>query len=90
MSQPDGRLAPFRNFFADLVTAGANVTDPRVQAAFATTPREQFLGPGPWRVFTPRGYIQTPSDDPVFSTRTLPSRSTKPNPSTTASPSSTR
>jgi protein-L-isoaspartate(D-aspartate) O-methyltransferase len=66
MSQPDGRLAPFRNFFADLVTAGANVTDPRVQAAFATTPREQFLGPGPWRVFTPRGYIQTPSDDPVF------------------------
>jgi hypothetical protein len=30
------------------------------------TPREHYLGPGPWKVFTLRGYIQTPSDDAAF------------------------
>lgn len=38
----------------------------RLAAAFAATPRERFVGPGPWRVFTAAGYIETPSDDPAF------------------------
>src|SRR4051794_9223311 len=42
----------------------------RVEAAFATVKREDFLGPGPWpvlrwRVPTPH-YTMTPSADPVY------------------------
>lgn len=62
----DQRLPLFRAFFATLVTSNAGVSDQRIQAAFASTPREKFLGSGPWRVLTPLGYIQTPSDDPAF------------------------
>lgn len=40
--------------------------DGRLAAAFASTPREQFLGHGPWRIFVGRGYVETPSDDPAF------------------------
>lgn len=62
------RLEAHRKFFADLVTAAAGVPreDSRLAAAFASTPRERFVGNGPWRVFTPLGYIDTPSDDPAF------------------------
>jgi protein-L-isoaspartate(D-aspartate) O-methyltransferase len=38
----------------------------KVTAAFAATPREQFVGPEPWKTFTQSGYLQTPSDDPAF------------------------
>ena len=57
----------FRNFFASLITA--NVAGPGKEAlkeAFASTPREEFLGEGPWKVFSPAGYIETPSRDPAF------------------------
>jgi protein-L-isoaspartate(D-aspartate) O-methyltransferase len=37
-------------------------THEKLIEAFATIPREQFLGPGPWQVFTRSGYIETPSD----------------------------
>jgi len=44
------------------------VTDPRVEAAFAAVRREAYLGPGPWPIWYPfrRGYVATPSDDPVY------------------------
>jgi protein-L-isoaspartate(D-aspartate) O-methyltransferase len=32
--------------------------------AFASVPREDFLGPGPWQVFVGSGYLATVSDDP--------------------------
>ena len=38
----------------------------RLIEAFATVPRERFVGPGPWKVITASGYIDTPSDDPAF------------------------
>jgi protein-L-isoaspartate(D-aspartate) O-methyltransferase len=62
------RIAAHRLFFSELVTAGALVPTPdrRVTAAFAATPRENFVGPGPWRVFTGAGQVTTPSDDPAF------------------------
>jgi protein-L-isoaspartate(D-aspartate) O-methyltransferase len=62
------RLEVHRSFFAKLITASAGVprNDGRLAAAFASTPREQFLGPGPWKVFAGGGYIETPSDDPAF------------------------
>jgi protein-L-isoaspartate(D-aspartate) O-methyltransferase len=62
------RLEAHRLFFARLVTASAGVpaTEERLIAAFASTPRERFVGAGPWQVFTRMGYIQTPGDDPAL------------------------
>jgi protein-L-isoaspartate(D-aspartate) O-methyltransferase len=61
------RMEACRRFFANLVTANAGVGgDSELVAAFASTPREQFVGTAPWRVFTSAGYIETPSDDPAF------------------------
>ncbi|HEX3556810.1 MAG TPA: protein-L-isoaspartate(D-aspartate) O-methyltransferase [Thermoanaerobaculia bacterium] len=63
------RLEAHRSFFANLVTASAGLRGPgisRLVAAFASTPRERFVGPGPWKVFTAVGYIETPADDPAF------------------------
>jgi protein-L-isoaspartate(D-aspartate) O-methyltransferase len=61
-------LLDHRTFFAELITANVGVTarDGTLVAAFSATPRERFVGPGPWKVFTPVGYIQTPSDDPAL------------------------
>jgi protein-L-isoaspartate(D-aspartate) O-methyltransferase len=63
-----GRLEDHRSFFARLITASVGIPGGggRLAAAFAATPRERFVGPGPWRVFTAAGYIDTPSDDPAF------------------------
>ena len=60
------RLEAHRIFFANLITTTAGVPNGRLTAAFAATPRERFLGPGPWKVFTAGGYITTPTDDPAF------------------------
>jgi protein-L-isoaspartate(D-aspartate) O-methyltransferase len=62
------RLEAHRAFFANLVTASVGIPgrDSRLTIAFASTPRERFVGNGPWRVFTAAGYIETPSDDPAF------------------------
>ncbi|HEX5233855.1 MAG TPA: rRNA adenine N-6-methyltransferase family protein [Silvibacterium sp.] len=59
-------LEAHQRFFADLITMSAGVTDTRITSAFAKVPREHYLGPGPWKVFTGRGFVQTPSDDPAF------------------------
>src|SRR5271156_894998 len=61
------RIEASRRFFARLVTAHARVSpESERAAAFASTPREQFVGKPPWRVFTSSGYLETPSDDPAF------------------------
>lgn len=69
------RIAKLRAFFARYVAHVGAVRDPRVEAAFASVPREPFAGPGPWfiRVASPwrqggerSGYIETPDADPVF------------------------
>ena len=60
------RLEAHRLFFAQLITARGGLSNERLISAFADTPRERFLGPGPWKVFTGAGYITTPSDDPAF------------------------
>jgi len=60
------RLEAHRTFFASLITASAGVPSGRLAAAFAATPRERFLGPGPWKIFTGGGYITTPTSDPAF------------------------
>jgi len=62
------RLEAHRSFFSRLITATVGVPGGkgRLADAFAATPRERFVGPGPWRVFTAGGYISTPSDDPAI------------------------
>jgi protein-L-isoaspartate(D-aspartate) O-methyltransferase len=59
-------LEAHRAFFADLITFSVGVSKSRLTSAFEATPREHYLGPGPWKVFVGRGYISTPSDDPAF------------------------
>src|SRR6185295_14626193 len=52
---------------AKQVLAAAGVNDARLAQAFATIPREDFVGPGPWLVIRwPRNYVPTPDADPVY------------------------
>jgi protein-L-isoaspartate(D-aspartate) O-methyltransferase len=62
------RIEDLRFFYASLITANAGVprSDSALREAFATIPRERFLGEGPWKVVTLEGYIETPSADPAF------------------------
>ena len=41
------------------------VSDPRVEAAFAATPREDFAGPPPWRIGSGGLFGRTTVDDPA-------------------------
>jgi protein-L-isoaspartate(D-aspartate) O-methyltransferase len=56
-----------RRAFAKQIMAAAGADHASVEAGFATVRREEFLGPGPWRILRwGRGYVQTPSDDPAY------------------------
>ena len=60
------RIEAHRLFFANLITAQAGIPPgSELAAALASTPREQFVGPPPWRVFTRSGYVETMTDDPA-------------------------
>jgi hypothetical protein len=56
-----------RRWFAEELRFAANLRSPAVVRAFATVPRERFVGPGPWRIRSrmSRGeYWTTESADP--------------------------
>lgn len=55
-----------RRFYATWITAAAGVPKSSLTDAFTLTPRERFLGPGPWSIVTSHGYVDTPSADPSF------------------------
>lgn len=60
-------LAIIRRAYAKNIMATVQLDNPRLLAAFADVPREDFLGPGPWVI--PRwvgGNVPTPSDDPTY------------------------
>ena len=60
-------LSSQRTFFAHLVVSAAGAAkNERLIAAFANTPREKYVGPGPWKIFAGGGLLETPSDDPAF------------------------
>jgi protein-L-isoaspartate(D-aspartate) O-methyltransferase len=60
------RIEAHRLFFAKLITANAGVAPgSEIEAALGSTPREQFVGPPPWRIFTRSGYVESP-DDPAL------------------------
>ena len=61
------RLEAHRHFYAELVTTSAGAAkNERLKDAFASTPRERFVGAGPWKVFAGGNYVETPTDDPAF------------------------
>jgi protein-L-isoaspartate(D-aspartate) O-methyltransferase len=60
-------LAEVRRRFAEKIAKQQNVNDPRLIDAFASVPREHFLGPGPWHVLNNTSdYVVTESDDPAL------------------------
>ena len=55
-----------RRAYAKQMLALAGVSnDPRLEDAFASVPREQFVGNPPWKVVNQTGYGLFPSLDPV-------------------------
>lgn len=54
-------LETARSAFAEHITRGLG--DGEVRRAFATVPRERFVGPAPWLRLTDHGYEPLPSDD---------------------------
>lgn len=61
------RIEAHRLFFAKLVAANAGVAPgSELEAALASTPREDFVGPPPWKIFTRSGYVESPADDPAL------------------------
>ena len=62
-----GSLAQVRAWYAEEVRVAGDVDSEAVVRAFATVPREHFLGPGPWRTiprFRRGDYRSTPDADP--------------------------
>jgi len=61
-------LAIVRRAYAKQTLAAARVTNPRIEAAYAAIPREDFLGAGPWQIMRMLGasYVPTPDADPVY------------------------
>ncbi len=56
-------VAKRRQAYAAEITR--RVSDPRIEAAFAALPREDFAGPPPWRTGSGGIFGQTTSDDPA-------------------------
>src|SRR5262249_17896599 len=56
-----------RKLYAEELRFTANVSSRSVIKAFATVPRERFVGPGPWRILSPMrlgDYWTTENADP--------------------------
>ena len=63
-------LEECRRFYAEGIKIAGNISSTALLEAFACVPRENFLGPGPWKIAsigslpaTP-SYIETPDDHP--------------------------
>lgn len=60
-------LDTVRRAYAKQICAAAGINDRRIEEAFATIPREGFLGDGPWPILRwGAGYVPTPTADPVY------------------------
>lgn len=58
-------LAAIRRDFARRMQAIAGVSSPRIEAAYATVPREDFVGKGPWTLLGAAGYRASDDVDPA-------------------------
>jgi protein-L-isoaspartate(D-aspartate) O-methyltransferase len=64
----DTDLAAVRRNFANRIAALAQLKSADLVEALANVPREDFVGPGPWKVMRPpftSGYVETPDADPT-------------------------
>jgi len=64
----DADMATVRRNFANRIAALAQVKSLDLIEALANVPREDFVGPGPWKVMRPPftgGYVETPDADPT-------------------------
>jgi protein-L-isoaspartate(D-aspartate) O-methyltransferase len=59
-------LATIRRAYARQTMFAAGVTSQAIEDAYAAARREDFVGPGPWKVFRFTGYAETPSADPAY------------------------
>jgi protein-L-isoaspartate(D-aspartate) O-methyltransferase len=53
-----------RQFYAEELQFLTQMSSSSLLRAFATVPRERFVGPGPWRILGPAGYWTTEDADP--------------------------
>lgn len=67
MSMAESELQAVRRTYAQKTLAGAKVVDERLQSAFASVRREDFLPPGPWPILQLRDgtYRSTPDGNPA-------------------------
>lgn len=62
-----GELAILRRAYARQVMFLGRADSPGLEAAYASVPREAYLGPGPWPILRwPNGYLTTPDADPAW------------------------
>lgn len=59
-------LDEVRGFHAKLMAVASGSHDQRLERVFELVPREAFLGPGPWKVWVNRRYVETPSTNPIY------------------------
>jgi protein-L-isoaspartate(D-aspartate) O-methyltransferase len=62
----------YRRFFADEIEAVARVQTPVLVEAFAVTPRDRFLPPGPWTILADAEYAAGAVANAPAATRTTP------------------
>lgn len=60
----DTDLPSIRRSYARRMLERAGVSSLRLEDAYATVPREDFVGPGPWSMFDASGYRTSEDDDP--------------------------
>lgn len=71
MAGRDADLAEIRSAYASEMAAASGSDDPRIENAFATVPREDFVGPGPWMIMglsaalAGERYVRTLDADPA-------------------------
>src|ERR1035441_7206185 len=59
-----GSIEAARRFYAKELRFLTHMSSPALFAAFATVPRERFVGPGPWRIMGQKEYWTTEDADP--------------------------
>src|SRR5271169_3503686 len=59
-----GSIEAARRFYAEELRFQAQMSSEALVAAFATVPRERFVGPGPWRILGVDGFWKTEDADP--------------------------
>ena len=63
MSQAD--LDDVRRAYAKDMAVVSGLKDPRLEQAFYSVHREDFLPPGPWKLLVEGRYVDTPNSDPI-------------------------